>query len=350
MSAVADHPPSPQLPATTAWRRALQRLAGPLAVTAVTAVALPLGNALPLLGAPIVALVLGIVAAAVLPVARLRQGLDVIARRSLQLAIVALGATISAGQVLAVGASSLPVMLGTLATALLTAALVGRGLGVGERLAALVGVGTGICGASAIAAVSGVIDAPAREVRYAIATIFAFNLVAVLAFPPLGHLLGMSQSQFGLWAGTAVNDTSSVVAAGFAYGHAAGAHALIVKLTRTTAIVPITAALAIAARRRRTGPDTPTARRSLRGIVPWFLIWFAAASAADSLGLVGAGARTDLSHAGLALTALALASVGLGADLREMRRTGARPLLLGALVWAAVTVTSLGLQALTAGG
>lgn len=336
--------------------------------------ALPLGSALPLLGAPIVALVLGIASAAILRVGRLRPGLDVVARRALQLAIVALGATISAGQVLAVGLSALPVTLGSLAAALLTAALVGRGMGVAERLRVLVGVGTGICGASAIATVSGVIDARAREIRYAISTIFAFNLVAVLVFPPLGHLLGMSQSQFGVWAGTAVNDTSSVVAAGFAYGHLAGAHALIVKLTRTTAIVPISVALGIAARRggmgaeqgrggahEHRGPDTaatrsaqghdgsPTAAgRSLRAILPWFLLWFAAACAADSLGLVGAGARSGLSHAGLVLTALALASVGLGADFGEMRRTGHRPLVLGALVWAAVTVTSLGLQALMA--
>ncbi len=345
MSALADRSRGLSTRALKSSGTAVRSLA---VAGAVTAVAFPLGGAVPILGAPIVALVLGMAVAAVRPLGGLRTGLGTVSRRSLQVAIVALGATISAGQVLAVGSSSLPVMLGSLGAALLTAALLGPRLRVPERLRALVGVGTGICGASAIAAVSGVIGAHERDVRYAISTIFAFNLVAVLLFPPLGHLLGLSQGSFGLWAGTAVNDTSSVVAAAFAYGHVAGAHALIVKLTRTTAIVPISFALALAARRGRLGAQPGDAGvRPLRSVVPWFLVWFAAACAIDSLGLVGPSARGALSHAGLALTALALAAVGLGADFGEMRRTGGRPLLLGALVWAVVTATSITLQVLT---
>jgi uncharacterized integral membrane protein (TIGR00698 family) len=327
-------------------------LAGLAAAGTIAALALPLGTLVPRVGAPIIALALGMVVSAATPASRSLGGLGSISRSALQVAIVLLGATISLGEVVTVGASSLPVMLGSLATALIAGSLLGRRLGVPERLRTLIGVGTGICGASAIAAVSGGIDAPAREIRYAISTIFAFNLVAVLVFPPLGHLLGMSPHAFGLWSGTAINDTSSVVAAGFAYSHAAGTYAVIIKLTRTTMIIPIS--LYLASRAFRRSPNAPTGGHtlastaaSLRRIMPWFLVWFLAASAANSLGAFTADTRALFSHAGLALTSLALAAVGLSSDLRELRQTGTRPLALGALVWIAVAATSLALQTLT---
>lgn len=320
----------------------------------VVVVSTALGEALPRIGGPIIALVLGMAIATLAPGGR--EVLAPIGRYALQAAIVLLGTTISLGEVTSVGGSSLPVMLGSLATSLLVASRMGRRLGVPERLRALVGIGTGICGASAIAATSGLVRARADEIRYAIATIFLFNLVAVIVFPIVGHALGMGPDAYGLWAGTAVNDTSSVVAAGLAYGHAAGTHALIVKLTRTTMIVPIS--LWLMARRTRgvqpadagsAGPDrhAGTAAKRLRQIVPWFLVWFLAAAAADSLGAFGAGDREAFSGLGLVLTTVALAAVGLSSEVGELRRTGPRPLMLGALVWVAVSLASLALQALT---
>ncbi|MGH3002519.1 MAG: YeiH family protein, partial [Gaiellaceae bacterium] len=257
----------------------------------------------------------------------------------LQAAIVALGATLSLSQVAHVGGASLPVMLGTLAVSLVTASVLGRLLGVGDRLRTLVGVGTGICGASAIAAVSGVVAATEAEIAYAISTIFVFNIVAVVTFPALGHALGLSQHAYGLWAGTAVNDTSSVVAAAFAFGHGAGSYAVLVKLTRTTMIIPIAATLAVV--RARRGAHTNT---RWTAIVPWFLLWFAVASAIDTAGLVGPSARHALSHAALVLITVALAAVGLSTRLGEARRTGHRPLVLGGLVWLSVAGSSLLLQ------
>ncbi len=333
---------------------ATSRAIGLAAAVTVAGVAWPLGTLAPRIGAPIIALALGMAVAAATPAASSLGALGSISRSALQAAIVLLGATISLSEVASVGASSLPVMLGSLASALIAAALLGRRLGVPERLRVLIGVGTGICGASAIASVSGVVDAPVREIRYAVSTIFAFNLVAVFLFPVLGHLLGMSAHQFGLWSGTAINDTSSVVAAGFAYGHSAGAYAVIVKLTRTTMIIPITLFLATRTFRRgratQAGEPTGTASTgtaTLRRIMPWFLVWFLVASAANSLGAFTPGARDVFSHVGLALTTLALAAVGLSSNLRELRQTGTRPLALGALVWVAVATTSLALQALT---
>jgi uncharacterized integral membrane protein (TIGR00698 family) len=257
----------------------------------------------------------------------------------LQLAIVLLGTTLALGQILRVGAKSLPVMLGTLAVALAGAAVVGRLLVVSPRLRALIGVGTGICGASAIAAIAGVIEATETEIAYAISTIFVFNVVAVVLFPALGHLFHLSQHGFGLWAGTAVNDTSSVVAAAYAFGHAAGSQAIVVKLTRTTLIVPIV--LGLSARWPHESGGRP------RRLVPRFLVLFILASALDTAGLIGADARRALADAALALIIVALAGVGLAADVRGMRRTGTRPLLLGAILWVSVASVSLLLQALT---
>ncbi|MFN2630033.1 MAG: YeiH family protein [Gaiellaceae bacterium] len=257
-------------------------------------------------------------------------------------AIVLLGTGLPLGQVVRVGGRSLPVMLGTLAMALLGAALFGRLLAVSPRLRTLIGVGTGICGASAIAAVSGIVAATGSEIAYAISTIFVFNVVAVVLFPPLGHLLHLSQRGFGLWTGTAVNDTSSVVAAAFAYGHSAGAQAVVVKLTRTTLIIPI--ALGLSTLRAR---EDSSRGVSTRRLVPWFLVWFILAAALETGGLIPAGLHRPLSDAALALITVALAGVGLSSDLARMRTIGARPLLLGAVLWVGVACTSLALQTLT---
>ena len=322
-------------------------LSGAAAAGAVAAVAYPLGRALPLVGPPVFALVLGIVAAAIrAPDARLRPGIAFTGKYVLQAAIVALGATLGLGQVASVGAATLPVMVGTLAAALSVAFLAGRLLGIDGRLRTLIGVGTGICGASAIAAVSGVVEATESEIAYAVSTIFVFNLVAVLTFPPLGHLLGLDQQAFGLWAGTAVNDTSSVVAAAYAYGPVAGAHAVLVKLTRTTMIVPIAGLLAVGRARRTAGGAS---RVDWRAIVPWFLLWFLAAAGLHTLGALPAGVVDLLRQGSTLLITAALAAIGLSTRLGDLRRAGHRPLLLGTLVWVSVAATSLVLQHLTGG-
>ncbi len=318
----------------------LRSLVPGLAWTASVALAAwLLAHVVPLLGAPVLAILIGMaLTIARRPPAEAAPGIAFSASALLQLAIVLLGTGLGLGQILRVGGRSLPVMLGTLAVALAGAVALGRLLAVVPRLRTLIGVGTGICGASAIAAVSGIVEASATEIAYAISTIFVFNVVAVVLFPVLGRLLHLSQHGFGLWAGTAVNDTSSVVAAAYAYGHAAGAHAVVVKLTRTTLIVPI--ALALSALRAR-------GRASPWRLVPRFLVLFVLAAALNTAGLIGAGAHRPLSDAALALITVALAGVGLGSDLGRMRRTGGRPLVLGALLWGSVASVSLLLQAVT---
>lgn len=327
---------------------------GLVLVVGLAAIATAVGRLAPVIGSPVIGIALGVLLsgwAGRHPV--LRPGVSFAGRGILQLAVVVLGAQLSLRQVANVGLGSLPVMLGTLAACLVLAYLVGRRMGIDPDLQVLIGVGTAICGASAIAAVSPVIRAKDAAVAYAISTIFVFNLTAVLVFPPLGHLLGLSQHAFGLFAGTAVNDTSSVVAAAASYGGVASHYAVVVKLTRTLMIIPISLGLAEVVRRRdrrAVGPSDTAPRlkeHPLPGmlrLVPWFLIGFLLLAAANSTGLIPASAHSGLQTGALFLITIALSAIGLSTDLPSLRQAGHRPLLLGLLLWIAVATTSLLLQ------
>jgi uncharacterized integral membrane protein (TIGR00698 family) len=325
-------------------------LPGVSCVAAVAAGATLLGRVAPVAGAPVFAVLAGIAIAVVRkPSARLKPGITFTSKRVLQGSIVLMGLGLSLGQVLSTGTRSLPVLLGTLVAALGMAWLAGRLLGLRGDTRTLIGVGTAICGASAIAATDAVIGADEADVSYSIATIFTFNVIAVLLYPSLGHVLGLSQHSFGLWAGTAINDLSSVVAASTIYGHPAASYGVIVKLTRTLAIIPI--CLGLAAVRNRRGNDTtgasPVRRVSVRRIVPVFIVAFIAAVAANTIGLVPASWQHGLSDLSTWMITAALGAIGLSTDVRHIRRAGLRPLALGAVLWLTVGLASLGLQALT---
>lgn len=325
------------------------RLPGLSLAVVVAVTATVIGRAVPLIGGPVAGIVIGVVLATALsPGARLRPGIVVASTTVLQASVVLLGSELSLGQIARVGLGSLPVMLGTLTVALVAAYWIGRWLGVIGDLRTLIGVGTGICGASAIAAVTPVIGAAGIDVAYAISTIFLFNVSAVLVFPVVGHLLGMSQHAFGLFAGTAVNDMSSVVATATTYGHDAASYAIVVKLTRTLLIIPICLGLAaIAARREpRTGAASRPRVRTAR-LVPRFLVGFLIVAAANSFGLIPAGLHPALSQVSVFFITVALSAVGLSTDLGGLRRAGPRPLVLGASLWVVVSLASLGLQRLT---
>jgi uncharacterized integral membrane protein (TIGR00698 family) len=359
-----------------AARRAQAIAPGLALALAVAAVATVVGQYVPLIGSAVPGAVIGAVTAIVLkPGARFAPGVKWASTFVLQCSVVLLGAQLSIAEAARVGVSSLPVMLGTLAICLAAAWLYGRLLGVPRDLRTLIGVGTGICGGSAIAAVSPVIEAASADVAYAISTIFLFNIAAVLVFPLLGHALGMSQQSFGLFAGTAVNDTSSVVATATTYGTAATSHAVVVKLVRTLMIIPICLGLAALTARKQqrpviaTAPAAPardgavagapaspppaalaSARMSPRRaakLVPWFLIGFVLVAAVNSCGIIPAGAHSPLEHASVFLVSVALSAIGLSTNVAALRKAGARPLILGAMLWITVATASLGLQALT---
>ncbi|GEM34139.1 AraC family transcriptional regulator [Nocardia neocaledoniensis NBRC 108232] len=325
-------------------------LAPGLALAALVAtVATPLGTALPMVGTPVLALGLGAAAGAVLrrdPAVdqRFAPGLDVARQRLLGLAIVLLGLGLPLGSVLSVGRETAVVLVGTLVVGAVAAFVVGRMLAVDRESATLVAVGTTICGASAIAAATAVLRPDKQRVAYALGTIFVFNVAAVLVYPPLGRALGLSQEAFGLWAGTAINDTSSVLAAGVVFGAGAAQFAVIVKMVRSLAIIPLCLGLHVG-RRHLTEPGEPTG--SLRQAFPLFVVLFVAASVIAGLGLLPAALTTPLSSLSGWLIATVLAAIGMSLSIERLRSAGPRPLLLGGALGLILGAASLGLMVLT---
>lgn len=328
----------------TRWGRTLP---GVVVAVAVAVIATLLATVLPLASAAVIAIVLGILVgnAARLPAA-CAPGFALAGRTGLQAAIVLLGSGLGLSQIWNTGSRSIVVLVGSLVVGVVTILLLGRLLGVAPDVRSLIAVGTGVCGASAIAALAPVVKARRGAIALALATVFFFNLVAVLIFPPLGTLLGLSQEAFGVWAGTAINDTSSVVAAAYAYGEVAGDTATVVKLARATMIVPLVLAFGVMVRRAEAGSAETNGKPWYR-LVPVFLYLFLLAAALNTAGLVEALRLGWLPDLGQFLIAVALAAIGLTTRLRDLARAGPRPLLLGLLGWVILIVSSLGLMAAT---
>jgi uncharacterized integral membrane protein (TIGR00698 family) len=324
-------------------------LPGIALASAVALVATWLGAMVPAIGPPTVGIASGALAAAVLRRWRpgmsnaCAQGLAISARVLLQLAIVAMGFGFSIRTVTAVGSRSLPVLIGTLIAAAAGAVLLGRLLALHRESALLIGVGTAICGASAIAAVTAVIRPATFRVGYAVATIFLFNIVAVLVYPPLGRLMHLSPQSFGMWAGTAINDTSSVLAAATAFGAVAVKYAVVVKLVRSLAIIPICIGLQLG---RRRAADAAPIWRSF----PWFIVAFVAASIVASTGVLNVDAQAHLSDVARFLITMALAAVGTTLTGERIRAAGARPVVFGGLLATVVAVTGLAMLPLGSAG
>ncbi|NNU77520.1 YeiH family protein [Clostridium estertheticum] len=309
-----------------------------------------LGNLVPIVGGPVFGIVLGIIINNTIGIPKVTlPGIMFTSKKILTWAIVVLGAGLSLTQVLKTGLSSFSVTIFTLAASFITAFAVGKLLGIPYKLKALIGVGTAICGGSAIAAISPIIEADDMEISYSISTIFLFNIIAVLIFPPLGHLLGFSDKAFGLWAGTAINDTSSVVAAGYAYSNAAGAYATIVKLTRTTMIIPISLIFAFitAYKKKKESKQDSKVNYSFRKIFPWFIIWFLVASLLNTLGIFKGDSLTYINTTGRFMIVTAMSAIGLNTDLKKMVSNGVRPILLGLIVWFSVANVSILVQFVT---
>lgn len=328
--------------------RGREVLPGALVCAAIAVVATVIGQAVPLLGSAIPAVVIGVAVACVRrPSARFAPGVGYAGKFVLQCAVVLLGAQLSLASIVRVGAESLPVMLSSLVVCLAAAWGIGRAMRVDRDLRILIGVGTGICGASAIAAVSPVIRARSSDISYAISTVFLFNVIAVGAFPAIGRAFGMTPHAFGLFAGTAVNDTSSVVAAASVFSASALGFAVVVKLVRTLMIIPISVGLAVVeARRGGEGGRRMTPGRALL-LVPWFLVGFLVVAAVSSTGVVPPSVVDTLTTVSVFLVATALAGIGLSTDLRAIRTAGIRPLLLGAALSLLVTATTLVAMTLT---
>jgi uncharacterized integral membrane protein (TIGR00698 family) len=342
--------------------RTSERLAAPRSVARELAPGLALclviagaawvaGGYLPLIGAPVIAIVVGVVIANALDGAVVAERLRVraISGYALRGGIVLLGLTLDLGDVARIGGGSLLLLAITIGSGLGFALLAGRWLGVGWRTRCLIGIGTTVCGASAIAALAPVLRAKTAEIAYAISVIFLFNMLAVVLFPGAGRALGLSDGGFGLWAGTAINDTSAVVAAGYAFSQAAGTYATVVKLTHTTLIVPLVLGFGLAIPWLDPGNAVPagTLLGRLRTALPGFILLFLLAALCNTLGLVG-GAAPKVQLLARFVMIVALAAVGLQGHWRGFARAGLRPLALGLGTWATVALTSLAVQLWTA--
>lgn len=310
-------------------------------VIAIAVPAMFLGPLFPLLGGAVIAMLLGLGCRSVYqPGAALQPGLQFASKQVLQYSIVGLGFSLPIHEVVRTGLTSLPVSLITLAVAFAVALAVGKLLHIPEKLKILIGAGTAICGGSAIAAITPVLRPDDHDTAYALSTIFLFNIVAVMIFPALGRHFGMSDTGFGLWAGTAINDTSSVVAAAYAWNNFAGEYATIVKLTRAMMIVPVTLVLGLLFSRGRGAAAVP-----LHKNVPWFIVLFVLASVVNEW--LPPALTAAIRQLAPFMIVLALAGIGLSTDVQRLRRAGWKPLLLGLVVWCSVAVSSLLVQHLT---
>ncbi len=339
----------------------------------------------------LVALLAGLAIANARPLpALLTPGVDFAAKRILRVGVALLGARLTLADVVDIGGPSVLVVLVTMATAFVTVAMVGRMVGVSPQLGILLGTGTAVCGNSAIVAASPIIDADEREVSYAVATITIFGTIALVLFPIIGRAIGLSDQEFGVWAGLAINDTSQVVAAGAAYSEQALEHATVVKLVRNALMGPILIGLTIwmGRRRRPAGeipavrpPDpassgseaaAPTARpsyaepagseaaaptapvgtglwRTARSAVPAFVVAFIVLAAMRSAGLIPEDVADVLGSVSVVAITVAIAGVGLKTRVVELAIVGLRPVLVGLAASTALAIVALPLARLILG-
>jgi uncharacterized integral membrane protein (TIGR00698 family) len=244
---------------------------------------------------------------------------------------------------------SLLVMVFTLLTCFGGGYLIGKALKLNWKLSNLISAGTGICGGSAIAAIAPTIDADNNDVAYAMSATFLFDMAMILLFPIMGRALGMSDMAFGLWAGTAVNDTSSVVATGYAFSEAAGDFATMVKLTRTLSIIPTVLIFAFInlnlkrkeAKLNNTDGSELKAQFSIKKIFPWFILGFVALSVVASIFTIPSAVVVHTKSASKLLMVSALAAIGLNTSFSSMKKSGIRPMIHGFIISALVVVVAL---------
>ncbi len=321
-----------------------------------------LGSLFPIVGGPVFAILLGMIITLFWKKkGACAEGIQFTSKKVLQYAVILLGFGLNLGQIAQVGSLSLPIICSTIATSLIVSYVLYRALSVPGNSAVLIGVGSSICGGSAIAATAPIVKASDQEVAQAISVVFLFNVIAALVFPTLGSWLGLSDQGFALFAGTAVNDTSSVTAAASSWddmhpGADTLSQATIVKLTRTLAIIPITLVLALWTAHKEAKAAAAAGKEaeggnafSLKRAFPMFIFWFVVASVITtvaSLAGVDASLFSPLKTLSKYFIVMAMMAIGLNTDLVGLVKSGAKPIVLGACCWVAIACVSLGMQLL----
>lgn len=317
-----------------------------------------LGKQFPIIGGAVIAILAGMVVTLFIKEkGNLESGIKFTSKKILQWAVVLLGFGLNLNVILETGKQSLPIIVCTITTSLIIAYVLHRVMHIPGKISTLIGVGSSICGGSAIAATAPVIDADDEEVAQAISVIFFFNVIAAIVFPTLGKLIGFDTTggdAFGIFAGTAVNDTSSVTAAASTWdsmwglGSATLDKAVTVKLTRTLAIIPITLVLAFmrASKAKKAGEEG-TERVSIRQIFPTFILYFILASVITTVA-VQMGTPIEIfapiKELSKFFIVLAMAAIGLNTDIVKLIKTGGKPIIMGLCCWIGITAVSLVLQ------
>ncbi len=296
-----------------------------------------------LLGSSIIALFMGTIINSFFHPDWIKPALKFTSKRVLKAAIVLLGASLSVGTILSVGKMTFFVMIFTFAMCFGGGYFVRKLFGLNWKLSNLISAGTGICGGSAVAAIAPVIDADDKDIAFALSSTFLFDMVMIALYPLMGRALGMTDIAYGIWAGTSVNDTASVVASGYAFSEVAGDFATMVKLTRTIAIIPTVLVFAyIGTRIKRKEMQSGGGKKvNILKIIPWFIGGFLVLAIVNSAGIIPAEVSAMLKTASKFLMVMALAAIGLGTSIADFKKAGLSPMFYGITIDTLVTLTAL---------
>ncbi len=347
------------------------RVPGILICTFIAAIAtilsgLKLGSvSFDVVGAPVFAILIGmlvtLVKADLAPSETFKDGIKFTSKKILQYAVIILGFSLNLGTILTVGSKSLPVIVSTISTSLIMAFIMMKVLKMDSKVSTLIGVGSSICGGSAIAATAPVIGANDKEIAQSISVIFLFNVLAALIFPTLGHAIGFGSEGFAVFAGTAVNDTSSVTAAASTAEGIFGTEgilsaAITVKLTRTLAIIPITLVLSIY-RAKKESRSEEGGSFSFKKVFPFFIIYFIIASIITTVVGVMPESGFTTFYMGSFVTcmkwlakffiAMAMCAIGLNTNIVELVKKGGKPIIMGFTCWVSISLVSILVQLAT---
>ena len=268
-------------------------------------------------------------------------------KKLLQYCVVGLGFGMNFHESLAAGREGMTFTVVSVVTVMIVGVVLGRLLRIDRKNSYLISSGTAICGGSAIAAVAPVIDAKDSDIAYALSATFLFDMAMIVLFPIMGRAMGLSDMAYGLWAGTAVNDTSSVVAAGYAFSEGAGDFATMVKLTRTLAIIPTVVVFSFVSmhlKKKEAAASGGAVQIKWKSVFPWFILGFLAMAVLSSVGVIPAAAAAALKKVSKFLMVTALAAVGLNTSFAEMKKSGAAPMVHGFLISALVVLVALAVE------
>ena len=302
------------------------------------------------IGATVIAILIGIIINNFYSIEEtsLNTGVEFTSKRVLKFAIILLGGSLNIATILEVGQITLVILVFTLLTAFGGGYLLGKLLGVDWKFSSLISAGTGICGGTAISAVAPIIEAEDHQISYAMTNVFLFDMIMIILFPLIGQWMNMTNMSYGLWAGTAINDTSSVVAAGYAFSEAAGDFATMVKLTRTLAIIPVVIAFTLIKLRENKKEAGNTQNEqvefNLKSVIPWFIVIFLILVLLNSIGMIPTTLSQSFKDLSKFLMVVALAGIGLKTDLGKMRQSGLKPLFHGITTSLLVVTVSLAVQ------